>query len=57
MGFFIDVFTGRLSPLPLKLFLLGVPFVAQQVMNTSSIHEEVGLIPGLAHGLKEPVLP
>ena len=26
----------------------GVPTVAQQVMNPTSIHEDVGLIPGLA---------
>ena len=34
-----------------------VPVVAQQVMNTASIHEDVGLIPGLSQGVKDPVLP
>ena len=35
----------------------GVPFVAQQVKNPTSIHEDSGLIPGLARGLKDPALP
>ena len=29
--------------------LYGVPIVAQRVKNLTSIHEEVGLIPGFAH--------
>ena len=36
---------------------LGVPVVAQQVKNTTSIHEKVGWIPGLAQSVKDPVLP
>ena len=31
-----------------KLFHLGVPLVAQQVKNPTSIRENVGSIPGLA---------
>ena len=36
---------------------VGVPAVAQQVMNPPSIHEVVGLIPGPAKWVKDPVLP
>ena len=35
----------------------GVPTVAQQVMNPTSIHEDSGLIPGLAQQVKDLVLP
>ena len=34
----------------------GVPVVAQWVMNPKSIHEEEGLIPGLAQWLKDLAL-
>ena len=33
-----------------------VPVVAQQVKNLTSIHEDTGLIPGLAHWVKDLVL-
>ena len=35
----------------------GVPTVAQQVKNLSSIHEDAGLLPGLALWVKDLVLP
>ena len=38
------------------MYLLGVPVVAQQVRNSTSIHEDVGLIPGLAQWVKDLVL-
>ena len=36
---------------------LRVPFVAQQVKNQTSNHEDVGLTPGLTQWLKDPALP
>ena len=36
---------------------LRVPIVAQRVKKAASIHKDVGLIPGLAHWVKDLALP
>ena len=40
-----------------KKIQVAVPLVAQQVMNLTSIHEDVGSIPGLDQGVKDLALP
>ena len=39
-----------------KKLTLGVPIVAQQVKNPTSVHEDVGWIPGFTQLVKDPVL-
>ena len=37
--------------------IMGVPVVAQRVKNLSSIHEDVGSVPGLVQWVKDLALP
>ena len=41
----------------MKYAKIGFPFVAQQLMNPTRIHEDVDLIPGVTQQVKDPVLP
>ena len=37
--------------------MFGVPVIVQWLMNLTSIHKDTGSIPGLAHWVRDLVLP
>ena len=48
--------SGGLCLLVSKMEVLGVPVVAEQAKNPTSVHEDMGLIPGLAQWFEDPAL-
>ena len=40
-----------------RYILLGVPIVSQWIKNLTNTHEDAGLFPGLARGVKNLALP
>ena len=53
----LSIFLDLTSLFIIKNIFYGVPIVAQRLTNPTSIHEDEGLIPGLAQWVKEPELP
>ena len=48
---------ARISITHRAYYNTGVPIVAQQVKNPTSIQDDLGLIPGLAKWVKDLALP
>ena len=48
---------GKVGEKYYKEETVGVPVMAQWLMNPTSIHEDSGLSPGLVQWVKDPALP
>ena len=55
-GFINAMLNDSICKLFSRLVCWGVPIVDQWLVNLTSIHEDVGSIPGLAQWVKDPVL-
>ena len=52
-----SVFASGIFMWFLNIYTVGIPIVAQRSTNPTSIHEDMGLIPGLARWVKDPAFP
>ena len=54
--FFLWLWSKNLRTIEFSFFATGVPIMAQQLTDPTSIHEDASLIPRLAQGVKDPAL-